>query len=455
MKKAYSISLVILAMALAAALPWLLQVRHTTSLPPTGLANAGAFQDVPLATRQSDQLIGKFEERLRRGKNDFTAMATLGRAYLQRAKTSADYNYFNKAEALFHQLLRANPQSSEAMAGFAELALGRHAFAEGLAWAQKARAANPYTVRNYGYIADALIELGRYSEAVEAVQTMVDMRPDLSSYSRVSYLRELYGDLDGAVEAMRMAVQAGAPGDATTAWCRAQLGHLFLQKGDLERAESGFLEALRHYPNYAPAFSGLAKIAAARGEFSAAESALAEAIAAAPLPALFQQRGELYESMGRTGAAEQQYELARQLLESERENGIDPDLELVMLAAARGRSGPAYCELARKAYAKRPTLLAADALGWLLYIDGRYAEAETYAEIALHLGTQNAVFLYHAGMIASRLGKIELAKTRLRRALELNPYFSAAGAREARAELRRLQAGGMLAEFQRLGNTFR
>jgi len=59
---------------------------------------------------------------------------------------------------------------------------------------------------NVGVITDAQIELGRYSESVETLQSMVDLHPDMSSYSRVSYLRELHGDISGAIDMMQRAV---------------------------------------------------------------------------------------------------------------------------------------------------------------------------------------------------------------------------------------------------------
>ena len=58
-------------------------------------------------------------------------------------------------------------------------------------------------------IADAQIELGRYGAAARTLQRMVDLKPELASYARVSYFRELHGDLAGALQAMRLAVSAG------------------------------------------------------------------------------------------------------------------------------------------------------------------------------------------------------------------------------------------------------
>src|SRR5215217_9563791 len=60
-----------------------------------------------------------------------------------------------------------------------------------------------------GVLVDALIELGRYPEAGRVLQHMVDRKPDLAAYARVSYWRELHGDLAGARRAMVLAASAG------------------------------------------------------------------------------------------------------------------------------------------------------------------------------------------------------------------------------------------------------
>ena len=47
-------------------------------------------------------------------------------------------------------------------------------------------------------LVDASVELGRYDEAAEHLQAMLDVRPDSTALARASYLRELHGDLPGA-----------------------------------------------------------------------------------------------------------------------------------------------------------------------------------------------------------------------------------------------------------------
>jgi len=112
--------------------------------------------------------------------------------------------------------------------------------------------------------------MGNYKAAIENADKMVSIRPDMRSYSRISYLREIHGDYPGAIDAMKMAVDAGPPGDESTEWTRVQLGHLYENTGDLKSAEMSYLISLQYRPGYAYAIAGRARIAVAAGDYNKA-----------------------------------------------------------------------------------------------------------------------------------------------------------------------------------------
>ena len=145
-----------------------------------------------------------------------------------------------------------------------------------------------------------------------------------------------------------------------------------------------------------------------------------------PLPEYVIAVGEVYTAAGRAVEAQQQFDLARAMERLYLANGVDTDLEMALFAAdqPQGHSPGEAIARARRALEKRPTIYAADALAWALYRDGRYAQAYAYSQQALRLGTQDALFLLHAGMIAHRLGRAGEARAYLERALSVNPYFS-------------------------------
>ena len=89
---------------------------------------------------------------------------------------------------------------------------------------------------------------------------MVDRKPNLAGYARVSYLRELHGDLTGAVEAMRLAVAAGGPAAENVAYVGALLGELERRRGRRAAARRAFQQALARRPGHPGAEAGLARL---------------------------------------------------------------------------------------------------------------------------------------------------------------------------------------------------
>ncbi len=118
--------------------------------------------------------------------------------YLQRVRETGDAAFYARAETLLRGVLARDPDNADALVALGGLALSRHDFRGGLALARRADAglsALPVEV-------DALVELGRYGEARRTLQRLADLKPNLSTYARVSYLRELHGDLRGAASAL-------------------------------------------------------------------------------------------------------------------------------------------------------------------------------------------------------------------------------------------------------------
>jgi tetratricopeptide (TPR) repeat protein len=362
----------------------------------------------------------------------------LGMAYLQRARETGDPTYYGKAGAAFDEAQGREPQSVEALIGKGALANARHKFREALAFGEQARDLNPTIARVYGVIADAQIELGMYDAAVQTLQTMVDLRPDLSSYSRISYARELHGDTAGAIEMMEQAVMAGGPATENTLWVRIQLGNLHFNAGDLASAERQYRGTLAQSPDYVYALGGLARVRAAQQRYDEAIDLYNQAIARMPLPEFVIALAETQEAAGRPTDAAKQYDLVRAMQQLFAANGVDTDLELALFDADHGRDPQAALALARAAYERRPSIKAADTLAWALFKAGQPALARRYADEALRLGTRDALMLYHAGTIAQAQGDSAVAREYLRRALEVNPYFSplyAARAQQALAKL--------------------
>ncbi len=400
------------------------------------LRNAAAQRPVD----RLDRVIWDSQDVLRENPDNVDAYAVLAGAYLQKARDTGDPTFYGKAADATNAALNRDPRNIEAQIAAGTLANARHQFREALEIGTRAKALNPNIPRIYGVIADAQIELGMYDDAVQTLQIMVDMRPDLSSYSRVSYARELYGDLDGAIDAMQMAVAAGGPATENSAWVRVQLGNLYFAKNDLPAAEQQYQATLTKLPDYVYGLAGMARVRAAQGHTDQAIALYQRAIARMPLPEFVIGLGELQEATGRSADAAKQYELVRAMQQLFKANGVDTDLELALFDADHGSDPVTTLALARAAYERRPSVKGADTLAWALFKAGQVAEARRYADQALRLHTQDALMLYHAGMIAHAQGDTAAAREFLNRALALNPHFSPLFAPQAQQALAQLNA---------------
>jgi tetratricopeptide (TPR) repeat protein len=391
------------------------------------------------ASSSTNNRVETLQEQLKQNPDDQRAYVLLGAAYLQKVRETGDPIYYSKTEQALGRALDLQPDDFAAMIQMGALSLARHQFREALDWGEKAHAISPGTALIYGVIGDAQIELGQYDAALETFQTMVDLRPDLSSYSRASYIRELRGDVEGAIEAMQRAVQAGGPNAENTNWTRVQLGNLYFNSGNLAKAEAQYNQALALYPGYIHAIASLARVHAARGEYDEAIQLYTDATNRIPLPEYVIALGDVYEAAGRNQEAQKQFDLVRAMERLYAANGVDTDLEMALFNADHDQNLNETLALARKAFANRPSIYGADVLAWTLYKTGNYTEAHKYSEEALRLGTKDALKLFHAGMIALKLGDKVKASEYLEQALTINPHFSILYADEARRTLETLQ----------------
>jgi tetratricopeptide (TPR) repeat protein len=408
---------------------------------PQSPSAVDALVDAPARVPDAlDDRIVSLQDQLREQPDNNKAATSLGLAYLQKARESGDPSYYPKAEELLINAWEGDNKDYKAATGLGTLALARHDFSQGLEWGEKAKSINAYYAPAHAVMGDALVELGRYDEAVTEIQEMVDLRPDVTSFTRVSYIRELMGDVPGAVDAMERAAQAGAGRAENLAWVQVQLGNLAFNQGDLKEARTQYEASLRTVDGYVYGNAGLAKVAAAEGDFTTAISLYQTAIRTNPLPEFVIALGDAYTAAGQPNTAEDEYALVDAMIQLHTSNGVDTDIELALFLTDHDRELDRALEQARAGYVRRPSIKAADVLAWTLYKSGNYAEAQKYSQEALRLGTKDALMLFHAGMIESALGNAEAATSYLENALAINPHFSIIYAPVAQATLSQLKS---------------
>jgi tetratricopeptide (TPR) repeat protein len=415
-------------------------LRHGKREPsPAPRAARPALSGKPVIEAGSlARIIVSLQERLRAVPADWRSYADLGLAYVQRARVTADPSYYPKAEGVLGRSLELNGTGNfGALTGMASLAAARHDFAGALGWGQKAVAANPYSAEGHAVVGDAQLELGLYDQAFRTFQRMIDLKPELSTYARVSYGWELQGSFENAVRAMDLALHAAAtPTDA--AWASSQLGDLHWNRGRLAKAEGWYRRAIATDPSFVPPRAGLARIDEARGDADQAIRDLTWVVERYPSPEYVIALADLYTVTGRPVEAARQHALVRAEERLLRAGGVNVDLEIALFDADHGVDLANGLAAARQEWARRKSVHVADALAWELYANGRYGEALGYANEALRLGTQSPLFLFHRGMIERALGKTRAARRDLAAALEINPHFSILWSKRAEQVLAQL-----------------
>jgi tetratricopeptide (TPR) repeat protein len=397
----------------------------------------GEVAPAPAVSAPPTSSIEVLQERLRRLPNDWIAWSALGSAYLDEAVATGDPAYYNKVEGALQKSLKIHPQeNAAALTGQAALAASRHDFSTALKLARASQRFNSYNTANQGVLVDALVELGRYDQAEVELQRMVDVKPSVPAFTRVSYYRELHGDTAGAREALERA-DALASRATDQAFIARYLAELAFSTGDLPAALEHVDRGLQAAPGNPSLLATRAKTRVSAGNVVGGLQDYSVSTALVPLSTTIADYAAALRAAGRTEEAHQQEELVRTTYQLLRDNGSNVDLELALYEADRGH-GIVALVAARREYRRRVSVHTEDALGWALHVAGQDKSALKHARAAERLSTTNAAFAYHRGMIEHSLGMKPAAQRSLHRALRINPHFSLAGSAKARHTLQEL-----------------
>lgn len=381
--------------------------------------------------------------RINANERDVEALVGMAQLFMQEGRvTGRHHEYLPGAQALLDHALSVDPQSFAVTATKASLLMTLHRFAEAKTMAERAVGANPYSAYAYGVLCDAHVELGEYDDAVKACDRMLAIRPDLSSYARASYVRELNGDRPGALEAMRMAADAGQFGHEDRAWALYNLGNLYLNAGKLDTAEYIYRGILEERPNYAFALSGQASVAGARGNYADAAELLVRATQLSPEHLFVEQLSDVYVAMGDSAGTAALESKAIDAFTQHEKGGWNIDREYAQYCANHNRDLAGALTRAKREYERRPNNIdAADTYAWTLYKNGRAAEARTYADQAVRMNPANPMLHYRAGLVYTAAGDRAKGAAQLHQAIAQNPHLPPTVLAEAHAALAGSPAG--------------
>jgi tetratricopeptide (TPR) repeat protein len=397
---------------------------HSELLPrKTSLAYAGEWAVIK---NNAEVLIRKIKQT----PSDIKSLLALTALYIQEARITANLNYYNEAALkCLNTVLEKDPKNFEALTFKSTIFLSQHRFAEGLMVAAQAQQLYPYNAYVYGLLVDGYIESGKYKEAIAAADKMISIRPDNRSYSRIAYLREIHGDIPGAIEAMKMAVDAGAAGDENTEWCRVQLGKLFEKIGNINEAKMHYTIAVNNRQHYPYALVGLARIATEEKDYTKALGLYVQADSLISDHMFKEGIAEVYNLTGQTEKAKQVVEeilndMKKFSSAGENKAGQNEDHEMAHAYIGINNYEKAL-EFALLEHNRRPANIEVnETVAMVYYGKAEYTRALPYIETALKTNCKNPELLCHAGLIYSKSGDKAKAKMFLNNGLKNNPVMS-------------------------------
>jgi tetratricopeptide (TPR) repeat protein len=428
-------------------------------------SSAGA---APLRAQQNatDDSIKNLQAHVKRNPDDHASYAALGAAYLQKGRETADAADYELAKGALEKsldLLSNDPAAAFAMTQMAVVCMVEHRFEDALAWAQKALALGSGDPSPWAIAGDALADMGDYhgaSDAYSRIKSAYGSEDEKLAFSyqrdsRMSFLRFVAGDTQGAIELMRNAVRTAIethmPAE-NIAWSQYQLGEELFLTGETNDAATAYLAALDEYPGYYRALAGLAKLRASQGRYADAVKLYKAAIAKVPYPEYAAALGDIYQKLGQHDDARKQYELVEFIGHLSQVNQQIHNRDLALFYADHNVKLGESLALAQKELELRRDIYTWDVLAWSLFMNDKLQEAAEAISHALEQGTKDPQLFFHAGMIYEKLGDSAKAQEFLKHALQTNPEFHVTYAAAARQALDRMTKRQVEAGAREAGN---
>lgn len=302
-----------------------------------------------------------------------------------------DAAQFERAKGIAEIGVMQAPVDARAWRLLAWARMIEHRFGEALAAAKQAEKLAADEPRTLALMSDALVELGRYDEAVNTTQRLVDKAPGIPAWTRAAHLRFLYGDAKGAIQIMAMAARAGRPHAETSAWTWLDLARLYLDAKDFDAAGRAIAAAESAYPGLPTTLSAQARLKHAQGDDRAALDLYRRALSARPTAEDALAAWRIARRLKADGYAKHLADLLDALAKLDR----GPSRRALAEYFAEREQTARALELAREEFAARPDIYSHATLAMVLQRAGQEPEAQLHARAALALGTPDPELQAH------------------------------------------------------------
>lgn len=385
---------------------------ESTETPSSSSSNTQTDLQIPdLFTRKGElakatewqktqEKVAELKTKIAAKPNDIKSRLQIATIYIAEARITGEHPYYYPAiHKILDGVLSMDSKNFEATVLKASVYLSQHKFQDAKALAEKARAISPTNAFVYGILVDANVELGNYKEAIAASDKMQELKPSLEAYSRASYLREIHGDFKGAIEAMKMAVEAGLPGSEPQCWSRNTLADLYLRTGDLKNAEEHYKVNLLLRPSYAFSLAGLASVEEKRKNYTKALQLLDSAAAILPEFSFHEKMADIYALQGDSQKAMAKYAEVAEMLREDEASGHTVALEMAQLYTKMNRLDEAEKYVLQEYQARPGNIDVNKELAWIHFKKNNIAKAKEHLRLAKSTNSKDPELLERQELI--------------------------------------------------------
>lgn len=381
----------------------------------------------PVAALQEAQVldadIAFYERRLTEDPSSAADRARISTLYLRRSRETGNYQDVERAADQAARSLRLREgrnESSWSVLGSARLA--QHDFVGALEAARQLVRLAPEQPSHRAFLAEVLLELGRYAESDSLFLTVEPHSSSLSVAPRLVRWYEINGHLGRAkvlaLHALELArSQRDTPAEQL-AWFHLRAGDIMIKSGDLRAADSLYALGLLKRPGDYRLLAARARVASREGRWQDAIAYADSSIATVLEPGTLGLLRDAWLAVGDTVQAEG---YAAAMTTSVLTQPGPVHRAWGMHLVEHREQVPEVLRRVRAELRTRRDVYGYELEAWALHALGRHAEAWASARKALSRGTQDEMLLRRMATIARSAGAGDSAMVLEARALALHP----------------------------------
>lgn len=362
---------------------------------------------------QRRQAIAFHERRLKEDPESALDMTQLAALLLDEGRMRANDQAFVDAESLARRSLglRSRPNGRSASL-LANALVAQHRFTEAVAVARDLVKWDPETPAYRALLAEVLMEVGGYDEAITLLGTIRQHREDPGIAPQFARWAELTGQPGEARRILRAARDESRLrpdlGSEQRAWFDLRLADMELRHGNLRNASAAIKSGLRQSPNDWRLILASARLDAAQGSWQKAIESAERVISDVPTRDAFALLASAHTALGHVDEANA-YVTALDAGSNRRRGGMHRSWAYSVLDQGGVGAAAIVSRMAADTLVRRD-IHTLDLLAWALHRAGRTRDALPLVRRAVALGSVEPALRYHAGTIELAAGIAGVAR---------------------------------------------